>query len=43
MIEIKKVESRKDRKEFINFPLKKYKNNPKFRSAALCGRKEDFQ
>lgn len=30
MIEIKEVKTRKQKKEFINFPLKLYKNNPYF-------------
>ncbi|MBO7213885.1 MAG: N-acetyltransferase, partial [Clostridia bacterium] len=30
MITIKEVVSKKDRKEFVNFPLKLYKNNPYF-------------
>lgn len=42
MIEIKKVESRKDRKEFINFPLKKYKNNPNFVPPLYADEKKIF-
>ena len=30
MVEIKKVETRADRKEFLNFPLRMYKKNPYF-------------
>ena len=30
MVNIKEVSSKKDVKEFINFPLRLYKNNPYF-------------
>ena len=42
MIEIKKVESRKDRKEFLDFPLKKYKNNPNFVPPLYADEKKIF-
>ena len=30
MIEVREVKTRKEKKEFVNFPLKLYKNNPYF-------------
>ena len=30
MIEVREVKSKKEQKDFINFPLKLYKNNPYF-------------
>ena len=32
MVEVVKVENRKQQKEFLNFPLNLYKNNPYFKS-----------
>ena len=43
MIEIKEVKTKKEIKEFINFPLNLYKNNPYFVPCLYGYEKKMFQ
>lgn len=42
MIKIIEVKNRKDRKEFLNFPLRMYKDNPNFVPPLYADEKKMF-